>query len=114
MNAMGYIPYETTNIQSNMYPNVATDIPAGGYPQGNKIINLYSLKKLYEFLEGFGNTRQYNSQNFTNIPNNPRQNFNEQQVFQNSFTVSPNLSMLGQPVVQDMAMQYGQQVGCLK
>ncbi|KAF7265373.1 yip1d-interacting factor 1 [Rhynchophorus ferrugineus] len=99
VNAMGYNPYENANSQSNIYPNVGPDIPTGVYPQ-----------------DGFGTAPQYNSQNFGNIPNhvpgnNPRPNFNpQQQPYQNSFAVSANLSMLGQPVVQDMAMQYGQQL----
>lgn len=104
VNAMGYNPYDNPQFQQQqqgIYPNLPTDVQAGAFQQ-----------------DGFINQASYNSPNFTNIPTGPspniRQNFNgppqTPQNLPNSFNMPANLSVLGQPVVQDMAMQYGQQL----
>lgn len=64
---------------------------------------------------GYGNQTPFDGQSFTNVPTGiPVQggNYNTsgQQQYQNAFPMTPNLGVLGQPVVQDMAMQYGQHV----
>lgn len=96
VNAMGYSPYNNPNTQQNIYPDISPEIQSG-------------------FQQGYPNQPPYDSQSFTNIgsrPSGPGPNYNaaDQQSFQNSFSMAPNLTVLGQPVVQDMAMQYGQQL----
>lgn len=97
VNAMGYDPYNNSSLQQNLYPNLGIDVQSSSYQQGYK------------------NQSPYESKTFTNIPTaptGPGPNYNapNQQPFQNSFPMSPDLTVLGQPVVQDMAMQYGQQL----
>lgn len=45
-----------------------------------------------------------------NVPTNYNSPGPQEYGVNNSFPMTPNLGVLGQPVVQDMAMQYGQQV----
>ncbi|XP_066138804.1 protein YIF1B [Euwallacea fornicatus] len=95
VNAMGYDPFNSSS-QQNLYPNMSPspvpEVPAegGNFQQ-----------------QGFGLQAS-----FTNIPPQAGANFNTPgpQQFQNPFPMSANLGVLGQPVVQDMAMQYGQQL----
>ncbi|KAL1513055.1 hypothetical protein ABEB36_002534 [Hypothenemus hampei] len=95
--AMGYSPYNAQNPQQNLYPNLGAEVPL---PPGN-------------FQQGYGNQVPLQGQSFGNItPVAPAANFSSPgpQQYQNTFPIAPNLGVLGQPVVQDMAMQYGQQL----
>lgn len=103
VNAMGYTPYEQGNInpqinpQQSLYPNLESD---------------------HSFQQGFPNNAPYETQpNFPTSPKTPQvqsfTNYNTQPQYPNTNPMgvpAPNLSVLGQPMVQDMAMQYGQQL----
>lgn len=99
VNAMGYTPFDQGNInpQQNLYPNLEPDI---------------------SFQQGFPSTSPYEAQqNFPTGPKAPQPqgfvNYNNQPQYPNPNTMgtpTPNLGVLGQPMVQDMAMQYGQQL----
>lgn len=89
----------------------------------NLIVNIQTLFTYVP--QGYGQQQQFD------IPQQPTQtsfsafnqgtpnvgpNFNtphqgpQPPQYQNAFPMAANLGVLGQPVVQDMAMQYGQQV----
>ncbi|KAJ8947296.1 hypothetical protein NQ318_014194 [Aromia moschata] len=99
VNAMGYNPYDqgNANVQQNLYPNLEPD--------------------LNSFQPGYVNNAPYEAQGVSSTPAGPqRQNFDNyssQPPYPNINPMgpsAPNLGVLGQPMVQDMAMQYGQQL----
>ncbi|CAH1117309.1 unnamed protein product [Phaedon cochleariae] len=89
VNSMGYNPYDQPlQPPQNLYPNLDNN----------------------SFQQGFGN-----AQTFTSTPNVPQpQSFNYNQApypqVNPMAPATPNLGVLTQPLVQDMALQYGQQL----
>ncbi|KAJ8966445.1 hypothetical protein NQ317_012686, partial [Molorchus minor] len=99
VNAMGYTPFEQggVNVQQNLYPDIDPD--------------------LNSFQSGVPNNAPYKSQGFSASPKASQEqtfnNYGAQPPYPNvNITASPtpNLGVLGQPMVQNMAMQYGQQL----
>ncbi|ENN80184.1 protein YIF1B-B isoform X1 [Dendroctonus ponderosae] len=102
VNAMGYRQYDPQQPQQNLYPNLG---PAADV----------SMPRNYQ--QGYGNQMPLDGQSFTSGPHGiptVATNFNspgpQEYGVNNTFPLTPNLGVLGQPVVQDMAMQYGQQL----
>lgn len=92
VNSMGYTPYNQPAPipqQPNMYPTI--DPGMNNFQQGYPPMD---------------------SPQVTSTPNIPsqRQNLNQQFNINSLAGGTPNISVLGQPVVQDMALQYGQQL----
>ncbi|XP_044264912.1 protein YIF1B [Tribolium madens] len=97
VNAMGYTPYDPTQgMQSNLYPNLGPESPAPNPYQQN-----------------FANQSFNSSQNYGVPPSNPQMyGFNPAPPYPNA-QPPPNPQfggVFGQPIVQDMALQYGQQL----
>jgi hypothetical protein len=97
VNAMGYAPYDpTTGVQNNMYPNLAAESPAPSAYQQN-----------------FANQAFSPNQNYGGPQSNPQMyGFNAPGPYPNvpSTTNAQFGGVFGQPMVQDMALQYGQQL----
>ncbi|XP_060521189.1 protein YIF1B [Cylas formicarius] len=100
VNAMGYNPYNAalnSNVQQNIYPNITADTTAN-FQQGYQTPSSYVDEPYAQLNVSRGPTSPvYGGQ----TPSSP------QAPFQN---VPSNLVGLGQPVMQDLAMQYGQQL----
>ncbi|KAJ8925703.1 hypothetical protein NQ315_009550 [Exocentrus adspersus] len=118
VNAMGYTPspYDqggNVNVQQNLYPNLEPEQP---FQQGENV-SLDPQMNKHQIL-AFPGSAPYDAQtNFPSAPKAPQPQgfpgYNAQPQYPNINPMglsSPNLSMLGQPIVQDMAMQYGQQL----
>ncbi|XP_050300216.1 protein YIF1B [Anthonomus grandis grandis] len=100
VNAMGYSSYTAQNQPQGVYPNLpaSADVPM----------------QTPNFQQSFGNQQQYEAQQYSGGAPSPVPNFNPSAIpsgqYPPSFPMAANLAVLGQPVVQDMAMQYGQQL----
>ncbi|XP_023017984.1 yip1d-interacting factor 1 [Leptinotarsa decemlineata] len=106
VNSMGFNPYDQgqgPQPQQNIYPNLD---PSNLQQQQNLYPN---LNQNTPFQQGFANVQFDSFSSTPKIPQGQPPNFS-----QTPFSINPigatNLSVLNQPVVQDMALQYGQQL----
>lgn len=107
---MGYNPYEQPNAQQPLYP----DLPnTNQFQQGKTSIYNQSSHFLFTLLVDFNNHQAAGfNQNYAQpVPQNQSGYQYPQPQFANSGPGGiPKIDVLGQPIIQDIAMQYGQQV----
>src|SRR5699024_4234320 len=113
VNSMGYQPYDPSQgMQSNLYPNLGSESPApNAYQQSTFLTKILPL--LSQLFVDFPNQQFSPNQNYGAPPNNPQvYGFNQPGPYSNAPPTTSQFggAVFGQPIVQDMAMQYGQQV----
>ncbi|KAJ3649239.1 hypothetical protein Zmor_020992 [Zophobas morio] len=98
VNSMGYTPYDPAQgVQSNIYPNLGSESPApSAYQQNFANQQFTTPNQNYGVPQGNPPVYGFNQPGpYSNVPPTPNAQFG---------------TVFGQPIVQDMALQYGQQL----
>lgn len=118
VNAMGYTPYDpTAQMQNNVYPNLGIESPAqnpyNAQSKARRFV-VFQYLSLASFVAAYSNQPYNPNQDFVSPQSNPQMyNFNPgpgPQFNNVPQPGNPQFGVFGQPIIQDMALQYGQQV----